>query len=207
MIDALYNWRPEPGRRRLVVLRGLAGPLEPDQDRLRAGAADGRRGLPDAVGAPAAGLHAGAPGPEPRRSLRPAAADRRRSQAADQGDHPADRGLQGPVRARPRHGHHAGAGGLGGDSLRPGRGADQHQRRSAADHGHHLDRGLRRHHRRLGFQLQVRLPRRAARLGADGELRDRHGLLLPGGAHGLGQHEPDRHRAWARARATSPTWA
>ena len=36
-----------------------------------------------------------APGPEPRRPLRPADADRRRGEADLQGDHPPDRGQQG----------------------------------------------------------------------------------------------------------------
>ena len=77
----------------------------------------------------------------------------------------------------PDHDHHAGAGRLGGDPVRPRGRAGQHQRRPAVPDGHHLDGGLRRDHRRLGLELEVRLPRRAARLGADGELRDRDGLL------------------------------
>ena len=116
------------------------------------------------------------PGPNRVGPLRPAAADRRRGQADLQGDHRPDGGQQGPVLPRPDHDHHAGAGRLGGDPLRPRRGAGQHQRRPAVPDGDHLDGGLRRHHRRLGVELEVRLPRRAARLGADGQLRDRDGL-------------------------------
>jgi NADH-quinone oxidoreductase subunit H len=41
---------------------------------------------------------------------------------------------------------------------------------------------------------------RAARFGADGQLRNRHGLLPPGGAHGVGQPEHDRHRDGAGQR-------
>jgi hypothetical protein len=39
-----------------------------------------------------------------------------------------------------------------------------------------LARHLRHHHRRLGVELEVRVPRRDARDGADGLLRARHGL-------------------------------
>ena len=125
--------------------------------------------------------------PQPRRPVRPAAADRRRAQAADQGNHQPVGREPGPVPARPDHGHHAGAGRMGRDSLRPRGGAGQRQRRPAAHHGHHLDRGVRRDHRRLGLELEVRLPGRAARLGPDGELRNRDGLL------------PRRGASWSRA--------
>ena len=57
-----------------------------------------------------------------------------------------------------------------------GRGAGQHQRRPAVPAGDHLDGRVRRHHRRLGVELEVRVPRRDARGGADGHLRDRDGL-------------------------------
>ena len=180
--------------------------LEPDQDRRAGRAADGLRGLPHAVGAQGHRLDADSPRAQPRRPLRPADADRRCGQADLQGDHPPDRGQQGLVLPRPGDDHHAGAGGLGGDSLRPRSGAGQHQRRPAVPDGDHLARGLRRDHRRLGLELEVRLPRRAARIGADGELRDRDGLRAGGRADGVGQHEHDRHRDGPGPRARSPTW-
>ncbi len=114
---------------------------------------------------------------------------------------------QGPVLPGPGDDHHAGAGGLGGGALRPRGGAGQRQRRPAVPDGDHLARGLRRHHRRLGEQLEVRLPGCAARLGADGQLRDRDGLLPRGGADGVGDHEHDRDRHAAGQGASSPTWA
>src|SRR5205085_1664755 len=76
-------------------------------------------------------LHPDPPGPEPRRPVRPADADRRRAEVADQGNHPADGRQQGPVPARADHDHHAGARRLGGDSVRSRDGAVEHQRRPA----------------------------------------------------------------------------
>jgi NADH-quinone oxidoreductase subunit H len=58
-------------------------------------------------------------------------------------------------------------------------------------------RGVRRHHRRLVEQLEVRLPGGHARLGADGVLRDRHGLRAGGGADGQWLDEHERHRRQA----------
>ena len=57
-------------------------------------------------------------GPEPRRPARPAAADRRRAQAAVQGNHRPDRRQQGPVLPRAGADDHAGARRLGGDPVR-----------------------------------------------------------------------------------------
>ncbi|MDZ7747512.1 MAG: NADH-quinone oxidoreductase subunit H [Halofilum sp. (in: g-proteobacteria)] len=48
----------------------------------------------------------------------------------------------------------------------------------------HRGRRVRRHHRRLGIELEVRLPRRHALGRADGRLRDRHGLRAGGRADG-----------------------
>ena len=50
----------------------------------------------------------------------------------------------------------------------PEAGARRHQRRAAVHHGAHLDGRLRRDHRRLGVELEVRVPRRDALGGADG---------------------------------------
>jgi hypothetical protein len=63
--------------------------------------------------------------------------------------------------------NHAGAGRLGRDSVRSGRGARQRRCRSAVHDGHHVDGCLRRDHRRLGVQFEVRLPRQPAFGGAD----------------------------------------
>jgi NADH-quinone oxidoreductase subunit H len=46
----------------------------------------------------------------------------------------------------------------------------------------------------------------SARIGPDGELRDRHRFLLPGGRHDRRQPEPGRDRGFA-GRAWAPTWA
>jgi hypothetical protein len=67
--------------------------------------------------------------------------------------------------------------------------------------------GLRRHHCRLGLQLEISLPRRHARFGADGLLRDRHGPGAGLRADGLQQPEPDRHRGASKAAAGSPSTA
>jgi NADH-quinone oxidoreductase subunit H len=56
---------------------------------------------------------------------------------------------------------------------------------------------LRRHHRGLGVELEVRLPRRAALGGADGELRGLDGLRHRHRADVRGLAEPDRDRAGA----------
>ena len=165
----------------------LGRDLEPHQDHRAGAAADGLRGLPHALGAQGHRLHPGAD-PVPtgwgpyglltpiadavklifKEIIRPTAASK------------------GPVLPRPGDDHHAGAGRVGGGAVRARGGAGQHQRRPAVPDGDHLDRGIWRDHRRLGLELEVRLPRRVARVGADGELRDRDGLRPGGGADGLG---------------------
>jgi hypothetical protein len=69
---------------------------------------------------------------------------------------------------RADHGGGAGLRGLGGDSVPGGRGARRHQRGSAVCDGDFVDRRVRRDSRRLGVELEVRVPRRDARRGADG---------------------------------------
>ena len=114
---------------------------------------------------------------------------------------------KGAVLPRPGDDHHAGARGVGGGAVRPRRRAVQHQRRPAVPDGDHVDRGVRRHHRRLGVELEVRVPRRAARIGADGQLRNRDGLRARRRADGLGQPEHDRDRAGAGRAAGLPSTA
>ena len=59
-------------------------------------------------------------------------------------------------------GHRAGAGRLGGGAVRPDRLVLANVNAGPAlPAGDHLDGRLRRHHRRLGVELEVRLPRRA----------------------------------------------
>ena len=77
------------------------------------------------------------------------------------------------------------------------RGAGQRQCRPAVPAGADLDGRLRHHPRRLGVELEVRLPGRDALGGAGRQLRNRDGLR-PGRRAGRGrQHEPDRDRAGA----------
>src|SRR6218665_791571 len=123
---------PATAARGLVDGHGLAGAVDLAQDRCPADPVDGRRGLSDAVGAQAAGFHAGAPWPQPRRPLGSAPAHRRCPETADQGNHPAHGGQPGLVRARAGDGHHAGAGRLGGDFLLARCGAGQCQRGAGA---------------------------------------------------------------------------
>jgi NADH-quinone oxidoreductase subunit H len=64
--------------------------------------------------------------------------------------------------------------------------ARRHQRRPAVRAGDDLDGRVRRHPRRLGVELEVRVPRRDALGGADRRLRDRHGLRAGRRADGGG---------------------
>ena len=63
-----------------------------------------------------------------------------------------------------------------------GLGDRQHQRRRAVSVRDQLAGRLRHHHRRLGEQFEIRLPRRLAQRGADGELRGLDGLRHRHGA-------------------------
>ena len=90
-----------------------------------------------------------------------------------------------------------GAGRLGGDPVERRLGDRRHQCRHALSVRDQLARRLRHHHRRLGVQLELRLPRRAAHRGADGELRGLDGLRHGHRAALRRQAEPDRHRAGA----------
>ena len=101
---------------------------------------------------------------------------RRRLQAPHEGSHHPGERQQVPVPARADHCAGAGVRRLGGDSAVPDGGGVERRCGPAVPAVAHLDGRLRRHHRRLGGELEVRLPRRDALGGADGRLRDRHGL-------------------------------
>ena len=107
-----------------------------------------------------------------------------------------------PDRADPDD--HAGDRGLGGDPVLARAGARGHQRGPALHHGAFFHGRIRRDRRRLGVELEVRLPRRDALGGADGVLRARHGLRARRGADGVAEPQPLRHRRRAGRRATSP---
>ena len=107
--------------------------------RLHRRSADAVRGLPHVVGEEADRLDADPHRPQPGRPARPAAADRRRREAAAEGDRrPDQRGPQ-PVHPRPDPDDHAGGGGLGGGPLRPRGRVVQRQRRPALPDGADLD--------------------------------------------------------------------
>ena len=78
-----------------------------------------------------------------------------------------------------------------------GHGAGRHQCRRALPVRDQLARRLRHHHGRLGQQLALRLPGRAAQLGADGQLRDRDRPDHPQRAGHRGLAQSVRHRAGA----------
>ncbi len=130
--------------------------------------------------AQAARPHAAPLRPEPRRAVRPAAADRRPRQADPQGEL-----LPGHGRGRPLH-QRAGALGVHGarrlqrDPVRPGvahleMGRERRGRRrpdlADPDLRAQLARDLRLHRRRLGLALEVRAARLDAHLRADGLVR------------------------------------
>src|SRR5690606_16569878 len=94
---------------------------------------------------------------------------------------------------------HAGAGvrRVGGGAVRCAAGPVQRQRRPAVPAGNDVDGRLRRDHRRLGVELEVRLPRRDALGRAGDQLRDRDGLR-PGRRDDRcrqPEHDPDRDGA------------
>ncbi len=112
-----------------------------------------------------------APRPERGRPLRPAAELRRLAEVRLQGaDHPV--GLQqGRVPAGAAGHLPAGAGGLGGDPGGGRLGDRRHQCRRALHLRDLVAVDLRHHHGRLGLELEVSVPGRAALRRADGVLR------------------------------------
>ena len=143
------------------------------------------------------GGRAAAARPERGRRLRPAAVLCRSSQIRAEGaDHPGRR-RQDPVPARADRHRRAGAVGLGGHSAQRRLGGRRHQCRHPLHLRHLLARRLRRHHGRLGVELEISIPRRAALGGADGLLRGVHRLRHRHRAALRGVAEPDGDRQGA----------
>ena len=99
----------------------------------------------------------------------------------------------------------AGADRLGGDPGQRRLGDRQHQCRRPVPVRDQLARRLRHHHRRLGQQLEIRLPRRDAQRRADGLLRGLDRLRHRHRAALRRQPEPQRHRAGAAACLVLPS--
>ena len=125
----------------------------------------------------------------------PAAALRRRAEAAAQGDRDPERRQPRRLHRRPHDHLHPRHGGLGGDPLRAGHRSRQYQRRHPLSLRHFLARRLRHRHGRLGEQFEISLPGRAPLGGADGLLRGLHRLRHHHGAALRRLAEPLRHRA------------
>ena len=92
----------------------------------------------------------------------------------------------------------AGVRGMGGGAVRRTAGAVERQCRPAVPAGDDLAGRVRHHPRRLGVELEVRVPRRDALGRAGGQLRDRDGLRPGRRADRRRQPQPDRDRAWRR---------
>ena len=134
--------------------------------------------------------------PQRGRPLRPAPVVRRLRQVRAEGDHhPVGSGQDG-LPAGPLDQLHPCLRRMGGDPGRAGLGDLQHQRRRALPVRRQLAGRLRHHHGRLGVQLEVPLPRRAALGGADGLLRGLHRLR--------DRHGRAAHRLAASSRPSSP---
>ncbi len=99
---------------------------------------------------------------------------------------------QGALLPRAHHLGRAGARRVGRGALRARLGDRERRRGPPRRARHDLDGRLRDHHRRLGVELEVRVPGRHALGGAGGRLRDRHGLRAGGRAHGRAEPEPHR---------------
>ena len=130
-------------------------------------AADAVGGVLDLRGAAGHRGDSIAGGAEPGGPDGAAAADCGRAEAAAEGGDFAGRG--GEVFVFDCAGDFAGggAGGVGGDAVFAGGGAGRCERGAAVCLGGDFGGGLRRHHRRLGLQLQVRVPGLPAVGGAD----------------------------------------
>ncbi len=109
--------------------------------------------------------------PERGRALGPVSILRRSAQIRAQGAGHSGRRQQGRVPARAARHLRAGARRLGGDPGQCRLGDLQHQCRHPLYLRHLLARRVRRDHGRLGVELEISVPRRAALGGADGVLR------------------------------------
>ena len=159
--------------RRHLLHDALARPGDPDPARVpgrHRAAARGRR-LHDLRRPQGLGLDPAPPRPQRGRAVRPAATLRRRPEAGAEGDHRPVERQRRAVHHRADDHLHDGAGRLGGGAVRRRLGDRRHQCRHPLPLRHLLARRLRHHHRRLGVELEIRLPRRAALGGADGVLR------------------------------------
>ncbi len=123
-----------------------------------------------------------APRPQRRRALGPVPVLRGHAEVRLQGAGHSGRRQQGRVPAGAVRDGHAGAGGLGRHSARRRLGHRRHQRRHSLHLRHLVARRLRRHHGRLGVELEVSVPLGAALRCADGQLRSLHRLRHHHGA-------------------------
>ena len=183
------------------------------------GAAQGRHRLPlpaaddhvhDLVRAPGHRPDAEPAGPEPGRPVRPAAADRRRAQAAAEGRHHPRwartswcSSSRRCCRRRPPSSASPSSRGARSLDLPPPHPAAAHRPAGggAAGAGHELHRRVRHRAGRLGLRVALLAARRAALGGPGDQLRDRDGAGLRGRVprRGLAVHHRDRQRPGARA--------
>ena len=166
------------------------------EDRRHRGPADPVRRLPDVRRAQGHRLDAGAHRPESRRAARACCSRSPTWSSCSSRRSSSRRGRTGalffiaPMLA------------LGTRARRVGRravhrhaGAREHQRRAAVHPRDDVGRRVRHHPRRLGVELEVRVPRLPALRRADRVLRDRDGLRAGRRADGAQQPEPARDRA------------
>ena len=134
----------------------------------------------------------------------PAAALRRPPEVRLQGaDHPGRR-QQGRLPARAAGHGDAGALGLGGDPAQRRLGDRRHQCRHPLHLRHLLARRLRHHHGRLGVELEIPVPRRAALGRADGVLRGLDRLRHRSPSCSASARSTSPTSCWRRRRASAP---
>ena len=197
---APFDARTPRNRPRLAPLRARAARGDADQDRGAPRAASGDGGVVHLRRAQGHRIHAGAARTQPGRTQGAAAADRGRREAPVQGVHHSDRREPGAVRGRARHLACHRARSVGGGAVLRLPGHRRHQCRAALHPRDDLARGIRRHHRRLVVELEVRPARRDALGRPDRRLRDCDGVRARGRADGRGQPQPARDRARAGGR-------
>ena len=135
--------------------------------------------------------------PERGRAVGPAAVLRRPPQIRAQGADHSGRRQQGRVPAGAARHLRAGARRLGGDPGQRRLGDRRHQCRHSLHLRDLLARRLRHHHGRLGVELEISVPRRAALGGADGVLRSLDRLRHHHRAAVRRLAQPHRHRRGA----------